>query len=224
MDSRIRIAKELIKIAKSLVAYYHEDEVIGPYNIVVRRIAVGNMRYPGDFICVLGKYADMVKIKDKLKEIGFRYDQSNGWHCFWNKVRWDDVKKVCKDEVETEVKNAPVCPVEQGVEFEADLALAYVGKIEYHDFYGDRYSEYDAYRGTTVKRMFAFSDDAGNRYLCRLTNKSRTWHCDKKLWNADGKDFADGIESMKGTKFHVAGTPESIKLNQGAYEIWFKMK
>lgn len=218
MDRNIKIAKELVKLAKSLVAFQHEDVVIGPFRICVRRMALGNMRYPGDFICVLGKYDDMVQIKEELKRIGFHYDREAGWHCFWNKVNWRDVEAVCNAHMARINQNTAPAPVEERAEFEKDFVLDSVGNTFARDF------SYQGHYSTIYKKRFVFRDEAGNKYACYLTNKSRTWHCDRAFWTPDGKDFADDLDAKIGQTFHVHGTVSKVTKNATNYEIEFYMK
>ena len=98
MNSRTRIARELVRIAKILVAYKHEDETIGPFKMYVSNMTVGSMRHPGDFICVSGPYADMQFVKDQLKALGLRFDgMGKQWYVYWTKCDWNKIKNVVRD-------------------------------------------------------------------------------------------------------------------------------
>lgn len=219
MNQNVKIAKALIKLAKEMVAFQHDDVTIGPFRIHVERMALGNMRYPGDFICVYGQYKDMIHIKDSLKALGFRYDRDYGWHCFWNKVNWNDVENVCNEYVNQLNQNTAPVPVNMDEVFEKDLILDSLGETFEKDFH-----IYGHYRSTTYKKKFIFRDNDGNKYSCFLTNKSRGWKCDKDFWDAEGKEFAEDLDQKVGKTFHVVGRPIKITKTTTNYEVYFDMQ
>ena len=232
MSKNIRIARELVRIARMLVAYKHDDEQIGPFSMYVSNKAVGNMRYPGDFICVSGPYNDMQYVKDKLKAIGLCFDgASRCWHVFWRHGNWDSIKAILEDYVKTKASAADESDLQPGDMFDMTLTITKVGS-QYRPSYSGMYNgdltmdqlyaieNWQNGSNPTIKRAVTFTDnETGNVYTSHVSSRQRISQSDKLC-----REKFDELDQHVGDSIHVVGEVLSVKSYPGKNEIIFKMK
>ena len=232
MAKDIRIARELVRIAKSLVAgYKHEDETIGPFKMYVSNMTVGSMRYPGDFMCVSGPYADMQFVKDQLKALGLRFDSAGKyWYVYWTKCDWNSIKAILEEYVKSKNEATETADLQHGDMFDMDMTITKIGEIYRPDYFGsmeltqeqlyaihhpDQYGKIP-----TIKRKVTFTDnETQNTYVSHISSRQRITQSDKLC-----RERFDDLDQCVGQKIRVVGEVTGVKSYPGKSEITFKMK
>lgn len=231
INSSLKLAKQLVRLAKSLVAgYSHETEQIGPFDLYVASKRVGSMRYPGDFISVAGPYADMQFVKDKLKALGLRFDPNDkSWYVYWTKGDWNNIKAVLNEYVKSKEAASSEADLQNGDMFDMDMTITNVGGVYQPDYFGSMLTQEQMYavnhpeqygKAATVKRKVTFTDnETKNTYFSYISSRQRIKQSDTLC-----RDRFDDLEQCVGQKIHVVGEVTGVKSYPGKSEITFKMK
>ncbi len=223
-DVRIRAAKALLRVAKELSAasFSHPAvEIKSPAGqkvcvMDVRRLQLGGMRYPGEFVCVSGSYNEMHELNPILREEKFQWvREERVWAKYWKNCDWDVVQKRLSDAaMRQSTPDESLKPVENGGDFSFDLILSEVGELET-----------SRYNPKVHLRMLKFVDVMGNTYRAWPDERRRRFpESDARFWSGDGNSFADDIDSLVGQMFTVSGRSKRTTVRGDHWDVYFEMK
>lgn len=195
-----KIAKQLIKIAKSLVAEtsadYHYN--IGPFNINTITTDLGWMGFSGKFYTVSAPFQNMTDVKQEIKKIGFKWSgEEKVWLIYWKKFDKAKLDKILQDYCD---KFTTICPYMKNSLLQGDFIF---------DGFKEKY-----FQG---KYHLLFHDDDNNKYHLitrKLVRMKSDLHPDKGIIDINW------LQSQVGNKIHIIGSVFDVVETPSYFQVF----